>query len=137
MNTNKWNEAYRTFYDTLHSGRAVLEFEHSLKNSRDAFDSYFSKTNREGWKDKEGNPANLTGFSEDVYQEFIDKNENYIWAIIKSYLDIDLKMKPVIFNDHIFNSPSAAAGTILARRANGWKEWKDKDGVSIDELKRK
>jgi hypothetical protein len=39
--------------------------------------------------------------------------------------------------DHIFNSPSAAAGTILARRANGWKEWKDKDGKTLDELKRK
>jgi hypothetical protein len=39
--------------------------------------------------------------------------------------------------DHIFNSPSAAAGTILARRANGWKEWKDKNGKTLDELKRK
>lgn len=39
--------------------------------------------------------------------------------------------------DHIFNSPSAAAGAILARRANGWKEWKDKNGKTLDELKRK
>ena len=43
----------------------------------------------------------------------------------------------VFQTDHIFNSPSAAAGTILARRANGWKEWKDKTGKTIDELKRK
>ncbi len=43
----------------------------------------------------------------------------------------------VFQSDHIFNSPSAAAGTILARRANGWKEWKDKSGKTIDELKRK
>ncbi len=39
--------------------------------------------------------------------------------------------------DYIFNSPSAAAGTILARRANGWIEWKKKDGKTLDELKRK
>ena len=43
----------------------------------------------------------------------------------------------VFQTDHIFNSPSAAAGAILARRANGWKEWKDKAGKTIDELKRK
>jgi len=39
--------------------------------------------------------------------------------------------------DYIFNSPSAAAATILARRANGWMEWKNKDGKNIDTLKRK
>lgn len=39
--------------------------------------------------------------------------------------------------DYIFDSVSAAAATVLARRANGWKEWKDKNGVTLDELKRK
>ena len=73
LETDKWNEAYRLFYDTLNGGRAVLEFEHSLKNSRDAFDSYFTQTNREGWKNEDGSPANLTGFSADVYDQFISK----------------------------------------------------------------
>jgi len=39
-------------------------------------------------------------------------------------------------SDQLFKSPSAAAGTILARRANGWIEWKDKNGKTLDELKR-
>jgi hypothetical protein len=39
--------------------------------------------------------------------------------------------------DHIFSSPSAAAVAVLARRANGWIEWKDKDGNTLDDLKRK
>ena len=43
----------------------------------------------------------------------------------------------VFQSDYIFNSPSAAAGTILARRANGWIEWKKNDGKTLDELKRK
>lgn len=43
----------------------------------------------------------------------------------------------VFQTDHIFNSPSAAAGTILARRANGWSAWKNKSGVTINELLRK
>lgn len=39
-------------------------------------------------------------------------------------------------SDYLFNSPSAAAGAILARRANGWIEWKDRDGKTLDALKR-
>lgn len=38
--------------------------------------------------------------------------------------------------DHIFSSPSAAAAVILARRSNGWVEWKFKDGKTLDEVKR-
>ena len=42
-----------------------------------------------------------------------------------------------IFNeDFIFNSPSAAAATVLGRQANGWTEWKNKDGKTIDMLYR-
>ena len=36
--------------------------------------------------------------------------------------------------DHVFSSPSAAAATVLARRANGWLEWKYKDGKTLDEV---
>ncbi|WP_027078657.1 GIY-YIG nuclease family protein [Maribacter antarcticus] len=42
----------------------------------------------------------------------------------------------VFQQDYIFNSPSAAAATILARSANGWTSWKDKNGKTLDELKR-
>jgi hypothetical protein len=38
--------------------------------------------------------------------------------------------------DYLFASPSAAAATILARAANGWNEWKNSEGKSIDELYR-
>lgn len=38
--------------------------------------------------------------------------------------------------DHIFSSPSAAAAVVLARRANGWLEWKYKNGKTLDEVKR-
>lgn len=44
----------------------------------------------------------------------------------------------LIFNqDFLFSSPSAAAGVVLARRANGWLEWKDTTGTTLDALKRK
>lgn len=39
--------------------------------------------------------------------------------------------------DHLFSSPSAAAAAVLARRANGWLEWKYPDGRTLDEVIRK
>ena len=39
--------------------------------------------------------------------------------------------------DHIFSSPSAASTIILARSSNGWTDWKNKQGKTLDELKRK
>ena len=43
----------------------------------------------------------------------------------------------VVFSkDHLFSSPSASAMALLGRRANGWIEWKNADGVTLDELKR-
>jgi hypothetical protein len=39
--------------------------------------------------------------------------------------------------DYLFNSPSSAATQVLARNANGWNEWKDKSGKTLDELERK
>ncbi|HEX2866574.1 MAG TPA: GIY-YIG nuclease family protein [Ignavibacteriales bacterium] len=40
-------------------------------------------------------------------------------------------------SDHLFDSPSAAAAAVLARSANGWTEWKYKNGKNLDEIKRK
>lgn len=34
--------------------------------------------------------------------------------------------------DQIFPSPSAAAKFVLGRIANGWTEWKDEEGSSIE-----
>ena len=114
LETDKWSQAYRIFYDSLNSGRTVLEFEHSLKNSRDDFDGFFEETNREGWKNKDGSPAKLTDLSSEVFNEFKDKDEEYIWSIVKSYLDLNYKLKPKIFNDLIAedNSNSNTDSTI-------------------------
>ena len=43
----------------------------------------------------------------------------------------------VFQSDYLFNSPSSAAATVLARAANGWTSWKDKNDKTLDELKRK
>ncbi len=43
----------------------------------------------------------------------------------------------IFTSDHIFSSPSAAAASVLARRANGWIEWKYQNGKTLDEVIRK
>jgi len=44
----------------------------------------------------------------------------------------------LIFNeDYVFNSPSTAGGVVLGRSTNGWTQWKDKNGITLDKLKRK
>jgi Domain of unknown function (DUF4357) len=39
----------------------------------------------------------------------------------------------IFTRDHLFSSPSAAAGAVLGRSANGWIEWKDSAGHSLKE----
>ncbi len=38
--------------------------------------------------------------------------------------------------DYVFSSPSAAAQTVQGRPANGWKQWCNKAGQTLDELER-
>jgi hypothetical protein len=42
----------------------------------------------------------------------------------------------VFTRDHLFSSPSMAALAVMGRSANGWLEWKDASGKTLDELKR-
>ncbi len=42
----------------------------------------------------------------------------------------------VFTKDHLFRTPSGAAITLMGRNANGWTEWKSKDGHTLDALKR-
>ncbi len=45
--------------------------------------------------------------------------------------------KYVFQENYVFGSPSTAGGIVLGRNTNGWNKWKDKDGRTLDELKRK
>lgn len=42
----------------------------------------------------------------------------------------------VFAKDHLFKSPSMAALALMGRSANGWLEWKSKNGTTLDKLKR-
>lgn len=42
----------------------------------------------------------------------------------------------VFRENHAFGSPSAASGVVLGRSSNGWSEWTDGEGNSLDDLER-
>jgi hypothetical protein len=42
----------------------------------------------------------------------------------------------VFAEDHLFNSPSGAAGVVLGRSSNGWRAWTDEQGRTLDDLER-
>ncbi len=52
--------------------------------------------------------------------------------------DIGLKGDKYILNVSVpFTSPSSAAMFVLGGSTNGWVEWKNKDGKTLDEMYRK
>ena len=42
----------------------------------------------------------------------------------------------VFAEDYLFGSPSTAGGVLLGRNTNGWNAWKDKNGTTLDQIKR-
>ena len=40
----------------------------------------------------------------------------------------------IFSEDYLFGSSSTAASVVLGRQANGWTEWKNKEGKTIDKL---
>lgn len=56
--------------------------------------------------------------------------------IEKGILKLD-KDGLIFLENYTFNSPSSAAAVVLGRSANGWIEWKDKNGQTLTEKFRK
>jgi energy-coupling factor transporter ATP-binding protein EcfA2 len=99
----KWNEVYKIFYDKLGHGRGILEFEHSLKNTRDGFDGYFPETKREGWKDKDGSTARLSTEAQEVFNEFQNLSEEEVHLKISKHLSILKPMNVGLFDDFLLS----------------------------------
>ena len=73
-----------------------------------------------------------TGTSASIHNYLITKRE----ALVKDQIVIENEKAYVFQKDHLFSSPSQAAGVVLGRNANGWFEWKNKDGETMDFIKR-
>ena len=61
-----------------------------------------------------------------------EKREN----LVKEYTFVNGD-KLELESDKTFSSPSSAATFVLGRSSNGWSDWKDKDGQTLDSVYRK
>ena len=56
--------------------------------------------------------------------------------LIKEYVSLE-NGKFIMNSDMTFSSPSTAAVFVLGRPSNGWTDWKDKDGNTLDSVYRR
>jgi hypothetical protein len=65
---------------------------------------------------------------------------NYLLTLRNNLISDDIVKEEsdsfVFLKDYPFNSPSQAAGIVLGRNANGWIEWKNINGATLDQLYR-
>ena len=111
LNEISWKKAYSQFYHKLGQDREPLQFEHSLKNTRDGYDSYFESTNREGWKDKEGNPAKLPVEAQEIFDELKELSEEELFEKVKLFLN-EVKTTPEQFT---FNNIIKENGLVFSQ----------------------
>ncbi|MDB5013689.1 MAG: hypothetical protein JWQ25_1891 [Daejeonella sp.] len=98
LEANKWKTAYRMFYDSLGDGRTIDSFEHSLKNTRDAYDSHLD-SNRVGWLNEDGNPNTLNHDAASVLKTFSKLNRNGAWDKIKGFADTGVSASGKVIDD--------------------------------------
>ena len=62
-----------------------------------------------------------------------DKTRNFL---INNKIIIKMNDFYMLENDYIFKSPSSASSVILGHNTNGWLEWKNKDGKTLNDVYR-
>lgn len=85
------------FYPALAGGRTLLVFSHSLKNTRDNYDSY-TDTGRVGWREQRNQnnipdrkPRPLSPLAAEVFEALKDLSEDEVWRIVSQYVTSDLR----------------------------------------------
>jgi hypothetical protein len=82
-----------------------------------------------------------------VLEGSIGRRENMNGLVGHAYEHLRLKLQEsgvvrehggsIIFaKDHLFRKPTPAAVALMGRTANGWVEWKNQEGKTLNEMKR-
>ena len=134
--TEQDEDFVKSFFDDLKLLIATLGFPIFEETKKDKSKIFYCK----------GKDANATGeYTEDGFLVFKDSKSNLIETISVSKGIKNLRKNLIengilkqnnnilIFEEnYIFSSPSTASDVVLARSSNGWTEWKDKDGNTLD-----
>ncbi len=121
LGTEKWNQAYRMFYESIAGGRSVSSFEHSLKNARDAYDSHLGHSKRIGWRNKNKEPNNLNVRSKKILQVYSSKTRAEIWGMITPMASANLYVLETVFNDVSIMQDSEQNTDVVTRTEGGRK----------------
>ncbi len=82
LNAKTWKEAYEKFYPSLGQNKDANQFQNSLKNLRDHFDSHLIN-NRTGWKDNSNRPEKLSTLNQEVFLRLQKLDDMALWDYIR------------------------------------------------------
>jgi len=85
LKVKSWKDAYSKFYGTFGLGKTIGEFNNSLKNLRDHFDSHL-ENNRIGWKEFDNEPQQLSSTNQEVFDELQKLSDESVWYKIEPYV---------------------------------------------------
>lgn len=81
--------------------------------------------------------SKMASYSSPGFESRLDKHNEIIQKFMNDGILGKEDDRYVFLNDQPFNTPSAASSFVLQSASNGWTDWKDKSGRTLDELKRK
>ncbi|MGN5650963.1 GIY-YIG nuclease family protein [Bacillus sp. Brlt_9] len=111
----------------------VSEDEEMLYCKRRDADA-FGKYTKEGFIVYKG--SKLASKSTAGFEQKIDSHNKKIENLVKQGVLAEENGRYVFIKDYPFGSPSAASGFISQCASNGWMDWKNKNNVTLDVLKR-
>lgn len=88
LNASSWNEAYDLFFDCLSEGRSQQQFRHTLRNTRDIFDSLFDN-GRKGWSDGQKRGPELSDRDIALHQSWQDRSDEDLIAYVFQVTSIE------------------------------------------------
>lgn len=88
LNASGWNEAYDLFFDCLSEGRSQQQFRHTLRNTRDIFDSLFDN-GRKGWSDGQKRGPELSDRDIALHQSWQDRSDEDLIAYVFQVTSIE------------------------------------------------
>ncbi|WP_206110883.1 HNH endonuclease [Rhizobium daejeonense] len=84
LGVDSWNGAYDLFFDVLSDGRSQQQFRHTLRNTRDIFDSLFDN-GRKGWSDGQKRGAELSERDRAVHDHWIRRSDEELLNKVREF----------------------------------------------------
>lgn len=129
-----------TFYDDLKLILSALGFDFLEKKDSSKKNIYYCKEKDANAKGEFTENGFLVFRNSILKSKLSNSSGSWIENLRKKYtfkFNKNSQGEYILLEDILFKSPSAASGFVLGRRSNGWTDWKDEKGKTLDEKIRK